>query len=276
MYSAVTSVTDATELLDAFGTRCDEERGSYRWSYRLDVGRTRLVVLDNRAGRELTPGRRAMLPDAEWDWFASCLPGDYDHLVVGSSLPWLMPPAIHHAEALSERLADSRRRPVAGFAERVRQGLDLEHWAAFGRSFDALAALLRQTGTGGISPAPATISVLSGDVHHSYVARALLGTDVSSRVHQLVCSPVHNDVPTAMRPAMRLGWNPGVVRAARAAARLAGLPAPPLRWRRVAGPYFGNAVGVLVHSGRSAHFTLEGTRADKSLTVVSDVDLTGA
>jgi hypothetical protein len=276
VYAAVSSVTDATEILDAFGARSEQERGSYRWSYRVDVGRTRLVVLDNRAGRELTPGRRAMLPDAEWDWFASCLPGDYDHLVVGSSLPWLMPPAIHHAEAISERLADARRRPVAAFAERLRRGLDLEHWASFSRSFDALTALLRQigSGAGGVTPPPASISVLSGDVHHSYVAQALLGADVTSPVHQLVCSPVHNDVPPALRPAMRLGWNPAVTRLARTAARLAGLHEPPLRWRRISGPYFGNAISVLVHTGRSARVSIEGTRPDKSLTLVDERSLT--
>jgi hypothetical protein len=277
VYAAVTSADDATPVLDEFGTRADTDRDQYRWSFALDLGRTRLVVLDNRAGRELAPGKRSMLPDGEWTWFVKSLAGDYDHVLVGSSLPWLLPPAIHHLEAANERLCESDRRLVAAVAERVRRTFDLEHWAAFNRSFDALAALLGQVGAGaaGVAPAPASISVLSGDVHHSYAARALYGPDVVSSVHQLTCSPVHNDVPRALRPAMRFGWSPSAARLTRALARTVGQPRPSLRWRKLAGPYFGNAVGVLVHQGRSAHLTIEGTTPDKRLVPVAALSLTG-
>jgi hypothetical protein len=271
IYTAVTSVDDATDVLAEFGTRADRERGCYRWSYVVDLDRTRLVVLDNRAGRELEPGQRAMLPEAEWDWFAKTAVGDHDHLLVGSSLPWLMPQAIHHLEAISERLADSRRRPVAWLAERLRRGLDLEHWAAFGRSFDALSALLSQLGSG--PAAPATISVLSGDVHHSYVARARFEPEATAAVYQLTCSPVHNDVPSVARPAIRVAWNRGSAQAMRACARTVGLRRPMVRWRNIAGPHFGNAVGELVLNGRSAHVTIDATRPDKSLARVASLDL---
>ena len=275
VYSAVIAADDATAVLEEFGTRADAERDSYRWSYALDVGRTRLIMLDNRCGRQLEPGNRAMLPEREWNWFSDSLAGDYDHLVIGSSLPWLMPPAIHHLEAASELLAESPRPIVAAAAERLRRAVDLEHWAAFGRSFEALGALLGQiaAGAGGVAPAPATISVLSGDVHHSYVARALLGTPDHSPVHQLTCSPVHNDVPRAVRPAMRLGWSTVAAKAMRALARSAGVPRPGVRWRRVAGPYFGNAAGLLVHHGRTSRVTIEGTTADKHLVSVAQVNL---
>jgi hypothetical protein len=275
VYAAVASVTDATDILDDFGTRADADRDSYRWSYAVDIGRTRLVVLDNRAGRELDPGKRAMLPDSEWTWFVKNMAGDYDHLVIGSSLPWLLPHAIHHLEALSERLCESRWRPVGALAERLRRWVDLEHWAAFGRSFDALTALLAQlgSGSGGVSPPPASISVISGDVHHSYVARALFGPDVTSPVHQLTCSPVHNDVPRAVRPAMVVGWNAGARRLARGLARTAGLPKPAVTWRKLSGPYFGNAISQLIHSGRKARVTIEATTPDKQLTEVTALDL---
>jgi hypothetical protein len=42
-------------------------------------------MLDNRCNRVLTPGRREMLPAAEWAWFVDQAHGDYDHLVIGSS-----------------------------------------------------------------------------------------------------------------------------------------------------------------------------------------------
>ena len=264
VYRAVTGTTDATGVLAAFGARADDERTGYRWSYALDIGRTRLVMLDNRAGRTLTPDARAMMPDADWDWLVEVTrPGGYDHLVVGSSLPWLLPPAIHHVEALDERLCDSRRRPVARLAERARRSLDLEHWAAFGRSFEALGTLFDQ-----LSGDVATISVLSGDVHHSYVARA-------APVYQLVCSPIHNELPRAMRLAVKLAWSRSAARAARAVARLAGTPAPGVRWDLVAGPFYGNAIGTLVHTGRGGSATIEGTTAEARLRPLARLDLCG-
>lgn len=276
VYAAVVSAGDATEALDEFGARADRDRMSYRWSYTVDIDRTRLVVLDNRAARELEPGKRAMLPDSEWAWFAKQLPGDYDHLLIGSSLPWLLPPAIHHLEAATERLAESPRGWVSRFGETLRQALDLEHWGAFGRSFDALSALLAQIGAGqgGVSPAPASINVLSGDVHHSYAAKAELGPDVVSAVHQLTCSPVHNDMPKLVRPAMKFGWNPPAARLMRSLARALGLRRPVVRWRKTAGPYFGNAVGLLVLEGRTAHVAIEGTLPDKTLGEVAALKLT--
>jgi hypothetical protein len=266
VYGAVRTADDATAILADFGARADSERSGYRWSYALDVGRTRIVVLDNRAGRELEPGKRAMLPDREWDWLVGAVTGgahghadtggDYDHLVLGSSLPWLLAPAVHHVEAMNERMCDSSQPWVAGPSEKVRRVLDLEHWAAFGRSFDALGMLLGQLGTG--PDAPATISVLSGDVHHSYAARALLGRDVRSGVYQLTCSPVQNGLPGAIKMATRLGWSRGAGRAARGLAKLAGTPAPSVRWELAAGPFFGNAISTLIHRGREGYALVEG------------------
>jgi hypothetical protein len=292
IYTAVLAASesasgDATEMLHDFGVRADQSRGTsagYQWSYALDIAGTRLVVLDNRCGRVLDPAHRAMLPDGEWQWFVKQAQGRYDHLVVGSSLPWLMPPAIHHVEAWNERLADSSRPRVARLGERLRRALDLEHWAAFQRSFELLGALFAQLGSerpearGGEwvardSP-PASISVLSGDVHHSYVARAKLGPDVVSPVHQLTCSPIHNQVPAAMRPALRLGWGRSAAAGARALARSAGLPRPGVRWRKLTGPYFGNAVGSLVHTGKSARVLIEGTTTGGELRPVGKVTLT--
>ena len=299
---------DATEVLRDFGAavgdladaarrfagpRSDERRPEgheadgapgYQWSYALDLGRTRLVVLDNRCSRVLDHDQRAMLPPGEWAWFADLARGDFDHLVVGSSLPWLLPPGIHHLEAWNERLAGSSRPRVAAFAERQRRALDLEHWAAFQRSFDALAALFAEVGSAGA----ASVSVLSGDVHHSYVARAeFVGAfrrvagprrgekrPVAAPVHQLTCSPVHNQLQSYMRPVLRLGWWKGPSAVARAVARATRIAAPAVRWRKLAGPYFGNAVSTLVHEGRSARVVIEGTTTGGDLREVAAVDLT--
>ncbi|MFF4892221.1 alkaline phosphatase D family protein [Micromonospora chersina] len=293
VYAKVMAAEDATGVLHEFGERVDQEADvahdterwravQYQWSYALDLGRTRLVMLDNRSSRVLESGNRAMLPPGEWSWFLDRAHGVYDHLVVGASLPWLLPPGIHHVESWNEKLADSRRPWVAKLAEQMRRAWDLEHWASFRRSFDALGELFARLGSGtapregarvGAGPAyprPASISVLSGDVHHSYVARARFADrSVRTPVHQLTCSPIHNQVPAGMRPLMKLGWNPGPAGAARALARSAGVRRPLLRWKKLAGPYFGNAVATLTHEGRTADVVIEGTTSDGHLRTVA-------
>ncbi|WP_173745350.1 alkaline phosphatase D family protein [Actinoplanes sp. TFC3] len=291
LLAEITAVSDATDLLHDFGLSVDAPDSTentdrpYQWSFALDVGRTRLVMLDNRCNRVLTPGRREMLPAAEWQWFVDQAHGDYDHLVVGSSLPWLMPPAIHHVEAWNEKLANSAGPRRAALAEKIRRAFDLEHWAAFMRSFDALTELFRRlgeggpnapahrVGAGGAYAAPATISVLSGDVHHSYVALADLGPSVTTPVHQLTCSPIHNQVPAIMRPLMRFSWSRAAAKGMRGLARSAGVPPRPMLWKRLAGPYFGNAVGTLRHEGPHAEVKVEGTSKDGHLFTVAQLSL---
>ncbi len=176
-------------------------------------------MLDNRCSRVLDPDHRAMLPPGEWAWFLDQAHGDYDHLVVGSSLPWLLPHGIHHLEAWNERLAGSPAASVAASAERLRRAVDLEHWAAFQRSFEELAELFARLGSGPRTaggervgagpayPAPASISVLSGDVHHSYVARARFrrprGGHAGAPAH-LLADPQPGAGGDA--PVMTLGW----------------------------------------------------------------------
>jgi hypothetical protein len=293
LYAKVVAAGDATDVLREFGERVDREvdethdaeRGramQYQWSYSLDLGRSRLVMLDNRCSRVLEPGARAMLAPGEWSWFMNRTRGVYDHLVVGISLPWLLPPSMHYVESWNERLADSRRPWVARLAEQMRRAWDLDHWAAFRGSFEALGALFARIGsdapdaTGGrvgAEPAytpPASISVLSGDVHHSYVARARFeDPGVRTPVHQLTCSPIHNQAPAAMRPLIKLCWNRGLASAARLLARSAGVRRPPVCWKKLAGPYFGNAVSTLEHRGRAAEVVIEGTTSDGHLREVA-------
>ncbi|GGK28164.1 alkaline phosphatase [Pilimelia terevasa] len=269
LYARLHDAADATGAV----REVTADGGRYRWSYVVDLDRTRLVMLDNRADRVLEPGRRSMLAERDWHWLAAQVADPPDHLVIGASLPWLLPPAVHHLENLSERLAESGRAGVRACGERLRLAVDLEHWGAFRASFDRLVALCAEIGSA--ARGPATISVLSGDVHHSYVARARYNSAVRAPVHQLTCSPLHNDVPGFMRPFLRLGWSRGAAVAGRALARLAGLPRPSLRWRRLAGPFFGNAVATLRLSGRAAHVDFEATTKEGTLRPLASVPLTG-
>ena len=68
LYDAVRAAGDAAELL---ASRMDTEGrqiGHSRWSYARDLGDARLVVIDSRAGRDVTPGRRELVQDEEWEW----------------------------------------------------------------------------------------------------------------------------------------------------------------------------------------------------------------
>ena len=206
---------DCEQMLREFAAAADKEADGHKgtqWSYRRDLGDVRLLVIDSRCGRVLETGDRSMVSDAEFRWIEEQVEGPYDHLLVGTSLPWLLPRALHDVESWNEVLADGRRGALmARWAEWFRRAADLEHWAAFRQSFDRLAELFRSVGRGdhagpGGQP-PGSICVLSGDVHHAYAARAQYGDDVQSPVYQLTCSPVHNFVPAFMKVVFRISWS---------------------------------------------------------------------
>ncbi len=256
---------DAEPLLRDFAAAADREadgaKGA-RWSYRRDFGPVRLLMIDSRCGRILADHARAMVGPEEFDWIERQLDGDYDHLLVGTSLPWLLARALHDVESWNEAMCDGLRgERMARWSEKLRRAADLEHWASFRRSFEHLAEVLAAVGRGERTDsgrAPATVCVLSGDVHHAYVARAQLGDDVRSAVFQLTCSPLHNYVPTAMKVAFRLAWSRLAELTTRTLLGLAGrVPTTAVTWKREAGPYFGDELMSLTFTGRSARLTLD-------------------
>jgi hypothetical protein len=255
---------DAEPLLREFAIEADREadgaKGT-RWSYRRDLGRTRVLVIDSRCGRILADGERSMVSKDELAWIEEQTAGDYDHLLVGTSLPWLLPRALHDVEAWNEAMADRTGTRRGRFAEKLRRGVDMEHWAAFRDSFEALADLLASVARGERAPggaAPASVSVLSGDVHHAYVARARFPQHTEAPVYQLTCSPLHNYVPAAMKVAFRIAWSRAAERITAGILRRTGpVPQPSLSWDRLCDPTFGNAIATLVLDGRRAELVLE-------------------
>jgi hypothetical protein len=143
-------------------------------------------------------------------------------------------------------------------AEKVRRALDLEHWAAFRRSFDRLAALFAGVGNGadGREP-PATITVLSGDVHHSYVAEVRYPESVRSRVYQFTCSPIQNSIPFVMRVVFSIGWSRTMERALRLLDRVTRVAPMVISWHHPTGPHWGNMLTSLTFDARSASAVLE-------------------
>ncbi|WP_431044667.1 alkaline phosphatase D family protein [Streptomyces sp. P1-3] len=265
LYRAVCEAEDGTELLREFAEQVDMDPSHTRWSYRRDFGRTRLVMVDSRAARVLDEDARAMLGGEEFAWLRRQVlePGAYDHLLIGTSLPWLLPHFVHDVERWNAAVcAGTRGRRWARWGEALRQRGDLEHWAAFPASFDALTELIAEAGGG--PGAPATISVLSGDVHHAYVAEpdwSGFSRPPRSRVRQLTCSPVHNSIPASMRFGFRFGWSRVGRWAGRVFARHGRLRPTGLRWRRTGGPWFGNQIMTLTLAGRGGQLRLDQARA---------------
>ncbi len=275
---------DAAPVLREMAERADGQPASMRWSYVRHWGTTRLVMIDSRAGRVLDEQDRRMLDDAEFDWVEAAMTNavadGVEHVVLGSSLPWLLPHAIHDIERWNETLGIRHAGTVRGrLAETVRQTADLEHWAAFGNSFERLGRALVRLARGEMGPAPATALVLSGDVHHCYAAELVEPGGLTSRVHQLTVSPLHNQAPHPIRVGFRIGWSGWTRRITLGLRRLARVPASDLEWTKIGGPWFGNAIGELVLDGRGARFRLLGTGWDDVnrdvLREVADLELTG-
>ncbi|MER7791025.1 alkaline phosphatase D family protein [Streptomyces sp. NPDC097640] len=271
LYAAVRAAPDGTEQLREFAARADADPTYTRWSYRRDFGRVRLLMVDTRAARVLAEGARAMVAEPELAWLreqaldgtdsyaTSGRAGPYDHLLIGTSLPWLLPHFVHDVEAWNASVCGGRRGPRwARLAEDLRQRGDLEHWAAFPASFDALTELIAKVGGG--PAAPATISVLSGDVHHAYVAEpdwSRWPQPPDSQVRQLTCSPVHNRTYASIRLGFRFGWSSVGRRLGRAFARHGRVTPSRLDWRKTGGPWFGNQLMTLTLRGRAARLRLD-------------------
>ncbi|MFF1757770.1 alkaline phosphatase D family protein [Streptomyces sp. NPDC058266] len=266
VYAAVRADPDGTDALREFAARADADAASVRWSYRRDFGRVRLLMVDTRAARVLAESDRSMLDPSEAAWLreqALESPGAYDHLLIGTSLPWLLPHLVHDAEGWNAALCRGERGARwARFGEKLRRRADLEHWAAFPASFDALTALIAEAGGG--EGAPATVCVLSGDVHHAYVAEPAWPAHApapAARVLQLTCSPVHNSIPRSIKIGFRFGWSRFGRALGRRFARHGRLAAPAVSWRKTGGPWFGNQLMTLTLRGRAARLRLQQAQA---------------
>ncbi|GAB3532622.1 alkaline phosphatase D family protein [Arthrobacter tecti] len=235
---------DLTEAIDAFAERADKEPDSYRWSYCRDIGDVRLITVDSRAARVLESGKRSLLDDKELAWLDEHMQGGFRHLVIATSLPFLLPRGLHHIESWNEALAEGAwGKRGAQIGERIRRAVDLEHWGAFQRSFRAVADFAVEVADGKRGAPPQTVMFLSGDVHFSYIAE--VERDSGSRIIQAVCSPIRNPLPRIMR-FMTAIMSYGVASPVGSlVARSVRVPKPPFRWKGVRGPWFDNNLAGL-------------------------------
>jgi hypothetical protein len=262
LYRRVREADDAGVVLREFAAKDDREREGKRWSYYRDFGSTRLIVMDSRTGRVLEEGNRSIFDEDEWDWIQDKARGDFDHLLIGTSDPYLLAPGLHYLEAWNEAVCNGVwGEAAARIGERIRRGLDCDHWGAFQRSFTRLTALLQEIGSGERGRPPASICILSGDVHHAYLAEVAFRRDakVSSAVYQAVCSPYRKALDAHERLAVHLGHSRPTEALVRALAHAAGVEDPDIRWRFASGPYFDNQLATLSLDGRQATLTLSKT-----------------
>jgi hypothetical protein len=264
LYAKVRGNPDATGVLRGWAKEIDTTAAGTRWSFCRDVDGVRTIFMDSRASRVLTKERRSMFDDEVWDWIVDHASGDFDHLLLATTVPYLLSPGFHHLEAWNERLCDGAWGGlVARGSEQFRRAVDFDHWAAFQLSFQRLRELLEEVGSGRRGKAPASIVLLSGDVHHAYLCDVAFkpGAGVKSAVYQAVCSPYRNPLEAKERKVVRAGFSPTFAKAAQGLARLSGAPDPGIRWRLLEGPYFDNQVATLRLDGRRAIARLDKTVA---------------
>jgi hypothetical protein len=264
VYEQVHGEADATEALRKWAKEIDTTAAGVRWSFCRDIDGVRAIFMDSRAARVLTDERRSMFDDEVWDWIVDHASGDFDHLLISTTVPYLLSPGFHHLEAWNERLCDGAWGGlVARGSEKLRRAVDFDHWASFQFSFQRLRELLEEVGSGQRGAAPASIVILSGDVHHAYLCDVAFKpeAEMKSAVLQAVCSPYRNPLDERERKVVRAGFSRPFGALARSLARAAGAPDPGIRWRPLEGPYFDNQVGTLRLDGREATVRLDKTVA---------------
>ena len=282
--AALTEVEDGEELLRAWARRSEEftpVAGGYRFNFVRDIARVRLVMIDARNGRVLEPAKRQIVDDDEWNWVIDACHVDVDHLLIGTSLPVFVPGGLHDLQVWSEAICDGAwGGPGRRLGEWTRRKADMEDWPAFHRSFAAFVELLQDLGDASRSDAPATISVLSGDIHFSYASEIRFpdGREPGSRIHQLVNSPIRNALTPPERTAMRLGTSRFGRSLGRILRRAVRRERPRVSWEIDRGPVFGNCLGEISFDGRSAHLLVQQARpydedAERDFEKVIEFDL---
>ena len=159
------------------------------------------VVVDSRAARVLADGRRDMVDDEEWDWIAEHARGDFDHLIIASTLPVFMPPAIHHLEAWNEAVCDGRlgrpRRAARRALRRARRPRALAGVpAARSSTMVELLRDARRAARGGARRRRRSRSSAATCTPPTS-PRSTSARDQASRVYQVVCSPFRNPLSAA-------------------------------------------------------------------------------
>jgi len=260
---ALTAAVDGDRTLRDWASATEEFTGGkdrYRFSFVRDIGNVRLVVIDARNSRTLTPGNRRIVDAREWQWIVESCHADVDHLLIGSSLPVFTPGGIHDLQVWNEEMTDGAWGKLpARLGEWIRRKADLEDWPAFVRSFDDLVDLLADLASPERATPLRSIAVLSGDIHFSYASEIHFpGEDeTGARVFQLVNSPIRNALRPHERMLMRFFMSRVAHGLGRVLRRAVGRKRTRVHWQIDQGPVFANCIGILDYDGDAADLLVE-------------------
>jgi hypothetical protein len=283
LLAKLSSTDDGGPLLRDWAERSEEFTpvpGGYRFSFSRDLGVARLIVVDCRNGRVLEEGERAMVDDDEWAWVVAEACRPRQHLMLATSLPVFVPGGLHDLQSWNEQVCEGAwGRFPAWLAEKMRRALDLEDWSAFRRSFDAFSELIRDVGAGtgpceGVDP-PATITMLSGDIHFSYRANVEFDeiAGVTSHINQVTSSPIRNALPRHDREVLRFATSRAGQRIGKLLRKSVRLGPTSARWQIVEGPLFGNCMAQLTMQGDNCELLVESAQPDENGEPYLDVTL---
>lgn len=252
---------DGGQLLREWADDAEQQDSRSQFSYHRDIGSSRIVIMDSRAGRHLGRGERRIMGPDEWQWIRDHCNSPKRHLVLASSLPFLLSRGMHEGEAWAEAVADGAwGSRLESLGERTRVAANLDHWACFQTSYRELEQLVIDTATGALGEPPMTVVMLAGDVHHCWVTEVGLPEDAdptATKIWQVVCSGLRKELEMSQR--LVLGFGHG--RIARligiALRRSVGLDPPRLRWRPISSTYFHNQIGTLTIAGDEVGVRLE-------------------
>ena len=267
LFEKVQEAEDAGPVLFEFAYKTHREATGTRWSFHRDFGNTRLMMLDSRGGRVLERGQRSMVDASEWRWIEEHIIGDFDHLLVGTSVPVLLGPGMHYLQAWNEAVDSGVwGERAAQWGEKIRRSKDLDHWSSFHDSFIKLTGLIRAVGAGEKGQPPASVIVLSGDVHLGYVAEAKFRDEqVKSAIYQAVSSPFRNSLPGEKSRLHSASWTEPGELASRFLARLVGIEEEEMSWRLTHQElWYENQVATLQLEDQQATLTFEKTILDDS------------
>ncbi|ULE34098.1 alkaline phosphatase D family protein [Mycobacterium sp. IDR2000157661] len=260
-YQRICQTRDGTALLRDMAEQAESDEGLSRFSYCHDFGDARLIMMDARTGRQLEPGKRQMMTDDEWEWIRDRADGDYQHLLLASSLPFLLPSGLQDTEAWAEAVGDRAwGKRMCGVAEKIRRTADMDHWAAFQRSYREFEELVIDVATGKRSEPPATVLMFGGDVHHCWVSEVSLPDDVPparSKIWQMVCSGFRKDLRINERIPLLFGHTRVAALLGRALLATTRVGRPRLRWAPVTKPHFRNQIGTLEIAGGEVGVRME-------------------
>ena len=134
-----------------------------------------------------TEGERSMFDDEDWDWIVEHASGDFDHLLIATTVPFLLSPGFHHLEAWNERRL-RRRLGRAGGARRARScGAPSTSTTGPPSSSPSsgCASCSKRSAPASAARPPASIVVLSGDVHHAYLGEVGFRPEAGVRERRL-------------------------------------------------------------------------------------------